>query len=194
MKLPVDQIKLNEDNPRFIKDFNYERLLKSIKEFPEMAEVREVVVNKDYVVLGGNMRFRAMKEAGWTEIPVRVVDWPEDKQKEFVIKDNVSGGDWDWEMLANKWDTKLLTDWGLDLPDYHGLNDGDMDDLEALEDVLGDDLYHLNITFETEDDLKAFLAEKGINLDKNFKKVNKTISIRWPLEKSKRDVKNIEFT
>lgn len=88
MKLKVDEIKLNPDNPRTIKDDNFQKLVRSIKEFPEMAEVREVVVNKDYMILGGNMRFQAMKEAGWKEIPVRVVDWPEDKQKEFIIKDD----------------------------------------------------------------------------------------------------------
>jgi ParB-like chromosome segregation protein Spo0J len=92
MKLKVSEIKSNPNNPRFIKDDKFSLLVNSIREFPEMAEVREVVVNKDYMILGGNMRFRAMKEAGWTEIPVKIVDWSEEKQREFVIKDNVSGG------------------------------------------------------------------------------------------------------
>ena len=118
MKLKISEVKLNPDNPRTIKDANFKRLVQSIKDFPEMADVREVVVNKDYVILGGNMRFQAMKEAGWKEIPVKVVDWPEDKQREFVIKDNVSGGDWDWDLLANEWDSDLLFEWGVELPDY----------------------------------------------------------------------------
>lgn len=118
MKVPIDKIKPNKDNPRYIKDDAYKKLIQSIKEFPEMAEVRELVVNKDMVILGGNMRFKAMVEAGWQEVPVRVVDWSEDKQREFVIKDNVSGGEWDWDILANEWDTELLEDWGLDLPVY----------------------------------------------------------------------------
>lgn len=115
-KVPISQVKENPNNPRFIKDEKFKSLVKSIKEFPEMAEVRELVVNKDMVILGGNMRFKAMKEAGWTEVPVRIVDWPEEKQREFVVKDNVSGGEWDWESLANQYDMLELEDWGLELP------------------------------------------------------------------------------
>lgn len=89
MKLKIEQIKPNPKNPRTIKDDNFKKLVQSIKDFPEMAEVREVVVNKDHMILGGNMRFRAMKEAGWTEIPVRVVDWSKEKQDEFIIKDSI---------------------------------------------------------------------------------------------------------
>ena len=116
MKLPVSQIKSNPNNPRFIKDDKFKKLVQSLKDFPEMAEVREVVINKDHVILGGNMRFKAMQEAGWTEIPVKIVDWSEDKQREFIIKDNVSGGEWDWDLIANEWDSQLLEDWGLDMP------------------------------------------------------------------------------
>lgn len=115
-KLPVSEIKLNPNNPRLIKDDKFKKLIQSIKDFPEMANIRPVVLNKDHIILGGNMRFRAMKEAGWKEIPVAIVDLPEDKQREFVIKDNVSGGEWDWDILANEWDTEQLDDWGLDLP------------------------------------------------------------------------------
>jgi DNA modification methylase len=81
-----------------------------------MANIRPIVCNTDMVILGGNMRFKAMQAAGWKEVPVEVVDWPEDKQAEFVIKDNVSGGEWDWDMLANQWDAEKLEAWGLDLP------------------------------------------------------------------------------
>jgi DNA modification methylase len=126
VKLKISEIKLNPNNPRTIKDDKFKKLVQSIKEFPEMADVREVVVNKEHMILGGNMRFQAMKEAGWSEIPVRVVDWSEDKQREFVIKDNVSGGDWDWDLLANEWDTDLLEDWGLELP-------GDFGEQEEIE-------------------------------------------------------------
>jgi len=117
MKLKAEQVVPNIDNPRYIKDENFEKLVQSIKDFPEMAEARPLVVNKDYVILGGNMRFKAMLKAGWTEIPVKVVDWSEDKQKEFIIKDNVSGGDWDWDVLANEWDAAQLEEWGVELPD-----------------------------------------------------------------------------
>ena len=81
-----------------------------------MANVRPIVVNKDMVILGGNMRFRAMKEAGWKEVPVEVVDWSEEKQREFIIKDNVGFGEWDWDDLANNWDAEELEAWGLDVP------------------------------------------------------------------------------
>lgn len=117
MKLPIEQIKLNPANPRTIKDEKFKKLVQSLRDFPEMAEVREVVLNKDYVVLGGNMRLRAMQEAGWKEIPVRIVDWSEEKQKEFIVKDNASFGDWDYEQLANQYEAEQLEQWGLDLPD-----------------------------------------------------------------------------
>lgn len=116
MKLPIKDIKPNDKNPRYIKDDKFKKLVQSLKDFPEMAEVREVVINKDNVILGGNMRFKAMVEAGWTEIPVKIVDWSDKKQKEFIIKDNVAGGEWDWGILANEWDIEDLQDWGLDTP------------------------------------------------------------------------------
>jgi hypothetical protein len=114
MRLPLKDIKLNPSNPRFIKDDKFTKLVQSLKDFPEMTEVREIVLNKEHVILGGNMRFRAMKEAGWPDAPVKIVDWPEDKQKEFMIKDNVPGGEWDWAILANEWDQEVLINWSLD--------------------------------------------------------------------------------
>jgi hypothetical protein len=114
--LKISELKLNPNNPRIIKDDKYRKLVQSLKEFPEMSEVREIVVNKDYVVLGGNMRLRAMKEAGWTKVPVRIVDWPEEKQKEFIIKDNTAYGDWNWDILANEYEPNDLSEWGVDLP------------------------------------------------------------------------------
>jgi site-specific DNA-methyltransferase (adenine-specific) len=113
----IGLIKPNPNNPRIIKDEAFKKLVKSIRELPEMAAVRPIVVNQDMIVLGGNMRLRAMKEAGWTEAPIVQVDWDEEKQRQFIIKDNVSGGEWDWEMLANEWEASDLLDWGLDLPD-----------------------------------------------------------------------------
>lgn len=96
-----------------------------------MADIRPVVVNKEHIILGGNMRYKAMVEAGWAEIPVSVVDWSEDKQKQFIIKDNISGGEWDWDVLANEWDAELLDDWGLDLPAQFG--DEEVEEDEAPE-------------------------------------------------------------
>ena len=117
-KVKASQIKPNPNNPRLIKDDKFKKLVESLKSFPEMSDVRPVVVNTDMIILGGNMRFKAMQEAGWKEIPVQIVDWPEEKQREFIIKDNVSGGEWDWEMIANEWDSADLDNWGLDVPGF----------------------------------------------------------------------------
>jgi hypothetical protein len=114
--ISVTDIKPNPSNPRLIKDDKFHKLVQSLKDFPEMAKVRPIVVNQDMVILGGNMRFKAMKEAKWKEIPVEVVDWDEAKQREFIIKDNVGFGEWDWDDLANNWDAKELDAWGLDVP------------------------------------------------------------------------------
>ena len=115
MIVKISEIKPNENNPRIIRDEKFAKLVKSLKDFPEMAKVRPIVVNKEMVVLGGNMRLKAMKEAGWKEAPVEVVDWDEQKQREFIIKDNVGFGEWDWDMIANEWDAEQVTDWGLDV-------------------------------------------------------------------------------
>jgi len=115
-KIKISKLKLHPDNPRFIKDDKFKKLVRSIIDFPQMADARPLVVNKDMVILGGNMRLRAMKEAGWKEAPVLIVDWNEDRQKEFVIKDNVGFGEWDWDDVANNWDDLPLDEWGVDKP------------------------------------------------------------------------------
>jgi DNA modification methylase len=124
----ISSIKPNPSNPRLIKDDKFHKLVQSLKDFPEMASVRPIVVNQDMVILGGNMRFKAMKEAKWKEIPVEVVDWDEAKQREFIIKDNVGFGEWDWEDLANSWNAEELESWGLDVPA------GFIEEAEAEED------------------------------------------------------------
>jgi hypothetical protein len=91
-------------------------LVKSLREFPEMLEARPIVVDPDYVVLGGNMRLKAAQEAGLAQVPVYVATWEEAKAKEFVIKDNLAFGEWDWDMLANEWDAEELDEWGMPLP------------------------------------------------------------------------------
>lgn len=113
--MKISEIKLNPNNPRLIKDDKFKKLVQSIKDFPEMLEIRPIVVNKDMIILGGNMRYKACKEAGLKDVPVTVVDLTEDQQREFLIKDNTSGGEWDWEVLANEWNSEELEAWGLDL-------------------------------------------------------------------------------
>ena len=117
-KVKISEVKLNPNNPRLIKDDKFKKLVQSIKDFPEMLDIRPIVVNKDMIILGGNMRYKACKEAGLKEIPVIVTDLTEDQQREFLIKDNTSGGEWDWEQLANEWDTEQLEAWGLEIPDF----------------------------------------------------------------------------
>jgi DNA modification methylase len=118
-KLKVSEIKLNPNNPRLIKDDKFTKLVQSIKDFPEMLDIRPIVVNSDMVILGGNMRFKACKEAGLKEVPIIIADnLTEEQQREFLIKDNTSGGEWDFEMLANEWDVEQLEEWGLDIPNF----------------------------------------------------------------------------
>jgi hypothetical protein len=114
-KWKVSEVKANPNNPRVIKDDKFKKLVKSIQDFPEMLELRPIVVNSDGIVLGGNMRLKARKEAGLKEVPViKAEELTEDQQKEFIIKDNVGFGEWDWEDLASNWDAEELTEWGLD--------------------------------------------------------------------------------
>jgi DNA modification methylase len=117
--IDISQVKSNPNNPRVIKDDKFEKLVRSIKEFPKMLEIRPIVVNDDMIVLGGNMRLKACKAAGLTHVPIiKASDLTEEEQRQFIIKDNVSGGEWDWDMLANEWDVEELQEWGLDVPNY----------------------------------------------------------------------------
>ena len=151
----ISEVKLNPNNPRLIKDDKFTKLVQSIKDFPEMLDIRPIVVNADMVILGGNMRFKACKEAGLKEIPVIIADnLTEEKQKQFLIKDNVSGGEWDWDMLANEWDSEELEDWGLDVwkapaeVDYSILDDEDLD--SELQDLVNGVKKAIQIEFEPE--------------------------------------------
>jgi len=138
--VPITQVVPNTSNPRIIKDDKFKKLVKSIKEFPEMLNLRPIVVDKDMVVLGGNMRLKACQAAGLTEVPIIVADQltPE-QQAEFIIKDNVGFGEWDWDILANEWDAELLQDWGLELPfDNTPVLEAEEDDYEAPSEVKTD--------------------------------------------------------
>lgn len=116
-KVKLSEIKPNPKNPRLIKDEKFKKLVKSIKEFPQMLELRPIVVDENNIILGGNMRFKALKEAGYTEVSiVKANDLTDEQKDEFIVKDNVGFGEWDWDSLANEWDVEKLEDWGLDLP------------------------------------------------------------------------------
>ena len=130
----IKLVKSNPNNPRIIKDDKFAKLVASIKEFPKMLEIRPIVVNDDMIVLGGNMRLKACIHAGLKEVPIiKVSDLTEQEQKQFIIKDNVSGGEWDWQMLANEWDAEELDAWGLDVPDFGKELEAEEDDFDAPE-------------------------------------------------------------
>tara|TARA_R110002096_G_scaffold131260_1_gene281005 strand:+ start:6301 stop:6750 length:450 start_codon:yes stop_codon:yes gene_type:complete len=115
-KVKISQVIPNSNNPRIIKNIKFKKLVKSIEELPSMLELRPIVVGEDMVILGGNMRYKACIEAGLKEIPIIVADeLTEDEKQAFVIKDNLSFGEWDWDTLSNEWDSVELDDWGLDV-------------------------------------------------------------------------------
>jgi ParB-like chromosome segregation protein Spo0J len=159
--LPINQVKANPNNPRIIKDDKFKKLVQSIKEFPEMLELRPIVVNDDMVVLGGNMRLKACKEAGLDKVPViKASNLTEEQQKEFIIKDNVGFGEWDWDMMANEWDAELLNEWGLNVPqfeaqvDYSILDEVDLSG--ELSDMTNGVKKAIQIEFEAEHYEEAF--------------------------------------
>ena len=125
----IAEVKENPSNPRFIKDSKFKKLVKSIKAFPEMLEKRPIVVDEQMVVLGGNMRLKACKAAGLFEVWIDIAEgWTQEQKDEFIIKDNVGFGEWDWDILANEWDVQALDDWGLDLPK-------DIDEIQETNDI-----------------------------------------------------------
>jgi ParB-like chromosome segregation protein Spo0J len=163
-KVKISEVKTNPKNPRLIKDDKFKKLVKSIQEFPQMLEIRPIVVDENNIVLGGNMRLKACKEAGLKEVFIVKADNLTEQQKdEFIVKDNVGFGEWDWDMLANEWDTEKLDEWGLDLPVF-------MDE-PSYEDLIGEEKNKpasMKITFKTVEQLQE--AENDIQelIDRKF--------------------------
>jgi len=176
VKVKISDIKANPNNPRLIKDDKFAKLVKSVTEFPEMLEIRPIVVNSDMVVLGGNMRLKACKEAKIKELTVIIADnLTEEQQREFLIKDNVSGGEWDWNILANEWDAEQLTDWGVDIHNWStGLDVNNMTDedvnIEEHFDPIGtmDGKQRVVFLFDGVDEAESYLK----SLKVEFKKQN----------------------
>jgi len=149
-KIAINKIKSNPNNPRVIRDEKFKKLVKSIEDFPQMLELRPIVVNDDMIVLGGNMRLKACEAAGLKEVPIVIASsFTEDQQKEFIIKDNVGFGEWDWEAIANEWDSDQLDEWGLDVPGFNldsdklgtdfSLPDGDKSPFQQMTFTLADE-------------------------------------------------------
>jgi hypothetical protein len=176
-KEKISKVKSNPNNPRVIKDDKFEKLVRSIKEFPKMLEIRPIVVNDDMIVLGGNMRLKACKEAGLKEVPIiKASDLTEDEQRQFIIKDNVSGGEWDWEQLASEWDAEQLDEWGLDVPEFETENElsnnkdnSHLSQPEHLEDWLNSSIKQMKLTFEEDSFNKvvAWFEKKQLDFDVN---------------------------
>tara|TARA_R100000951_G_scaffold103585_1_gene96275 strand:+ start:78 stop:665 length:588 start_codon:yes stop_codon:yes gene_type:complete len=149
MKLEINKLKPNKDNPRIIKDDKFKKLVKSIKEFPEMLELRPIVVDEDMTILGGNMRHKASIEAGLKEVHIKIAKGLTEEQKqEFIVKDNVGFGDWDWSILANEWNSVKLDDWGLD--SWQNLDDIETEENFSLPD--GDKLPFQQLTLKVADE------------------------------------------
>jgi ParB-like chromosome segregation protein Spo0J len=163
-KVKISEVKTNPKNPRLIKDDKFKKLVKSIQEFPQMLELRPIVVDENNIVLGGNMRLKACKEAGIKEVFIVKAEGLTELQKdEFIVKDNVGFGEWDWDMLANEWDSDKLDEWGLDLPLFI--------DEPSLDELIGEEKNKpasMKITFKTVEQLQE--AENDIQelIDRKF--------------------------
>ena len=163
MKVSINDLRENPENPRSISGEKFEKLVNSIRQFPEMMEARPIVVDQNNVILGGNMRFKAAKEAGFQEVDVYVASWDEAKNPEFIIKDNVGFGEWDWDMLANEWDAVDLQDWALDV--WSPEPEPTMDELIAEE---KNKPATMKITFDSPEQLQAAEIEIQELLDRKY--------------------------
>jgi len=159
-KVKINSIKTNPKNPRLIKDDKFKKLVNSIKEFPQMLELRPIVVDENNIILGGNMRHKACIEAGLKEVYiVQAKDLTELQKDEFIVKDNVGFGEWDWDILANEWDAEKLDDWGLDVPKIQDYQEIEPSGYDATQ------KWFLNIEFENEQECEKWynsLIEEGL--------------------------------
>ena len=157
--IDISKVKLNENNPRLIKDDKFKKLVTSIKEFPEMLKIRPIVVDENLVALGGNMRLMACKEIGLKEVPIiRANELTEEQKREFIIKDNVGFGQWDYDKLANEWDEQVLLHWGMDVWQT------EIEEPQWSEEK--QDIFKLLLDFENEEKREQaynYLVEKGYN-------------------------------
>jgi len=172
-KINIKKIFQNPNNPRIIKDFKFNKLVKSIKEFPEMLELRPIIVNQEGGIIGGNMRYRACKELGLKEVfIIRAESLSEKQIEQFIIKDNVGFGEWDWDMIANGWDTQEITDWGLEIKTF-GENIA-TDEWVGMPDFEQEDNMPKNrimVSFENDDDRIEFGKLIGQNITKDTKSI-----------------------
>ena len=161
-KVSISSIKENDANPRFINKHKFKKLVNSVKEFPEMLSLRPIVVDKDNIILGGNMRYKACKEIGLKEVYIiQADDLDEKKAQEFIIKDNVGFGEWDWDVLANDWDVKELEEWGLEGFPFE--EEEEEKELNDISDTI-ESSYRIEVEIENEEEQEKLyneLIEKG---------------------------------
>tara|TARA_R110000787_G_scaffold132504_1_gene244716 strand:+ start:260 stop:847 length:588 start_codon:yes stop_codon:yes gene_type:complete len=168
MKLEINKLKPNQDNPRIIKDKKFKKLVKSILDFPEMLELRPIVVDENMTILGGNMRHKACLEAGLKEVYVKVAKGlTEDQKKEFIVKDNVGFGEWEWDILANQWDSVKLDDWGLD--SWQNLDDIETNDNFNLPEGDKPPFQQMTITLADEQSNKIKEAIQEVKYTEEYK-------------------------
>jgi len=175
MKTKINKLKSNESNPRYIKGEKFKKLVESIKQFPEMLDLRPIVVDEDMTILGGNMRHKACMEAGLKEVPIKIAKGLSEKQKkEFIVKDNVGFGEWDWAILGNNWNTIDLNKWGLDV----WKNSDDKNELDAdlewtdMPEFNQEDLRPKNqiiVSFKNAEDREAFANLLGQKITEKTK-------------------------
>ena len=156
-QVKISKVKGNPDNPRIIKNDKFKKLVKSIQEFPEMLKLRPIVVDEDFIVLGGNMRLKASKEAGLKEVWIEVAEGlTEEQKKEFIVKDNVGFGEWEWDMLANEWDSVQLAEWGLDV--WQNEDDEQKNEPQDISDNISEE-YRIEIELTSEKEQEKIFEE-----------------------------------
>lgn len=192
--MKLSDIKPNPNNPRVIKDEKFIKLKKSIEDFPKMMKLRPMVINEDNIVLGGNMRLKALKELGYKEIPdewvKRADELTEDEQRRFIIADNVGFGEHDWEMLANEWNVEELEEWGLEIPnwgagsEFNTMTDEDVDITEEFDPIgSASDLHKVIFIFDNEIDAGNYFDKHIPNLQ--YKKYGGGQGKQWQVNLSK---------
>jgi len=165
-KIKIGKLKNTEYNPRVIDTFKYESLKKSLLEMPEMLEVRPLIIDEEFNILAGNMRYRACKDLEYTEVYVKqILDLTDEEKKELMVKDNISYGEWDEQILGDNFDTTLVNDWlGKEIIDYSALLYEDIsDEIDALHDNIKKSVHiKINGDFEKAQDLEKRFKERKI--------------------------------
>jgi hypothetical protein len=191
--MKLSDIKQNPNNPRIIKDDKFQKLVNSIKDFPKMMTLRPMVINADNIVLGGNMRLKALKELKYKEIPdewvKRADDLSEEETRRFIIADNVGFGEHDWEILSNEWDMEELSEWGLDMPNWSaGVDENNMTDEDVdIEDEIdpigsASDLMKIVFIFDNEQEAETFMSLN--HKEQDYKKVSGPAGKIWQVNLS----------